>query len=373
MGVTLTGIQLIGPEPHDVRFDLSTRISTLRVEAEREGQPASAPGFQVDGVTYGSTPIVVPSAPFQRHEVIAAPGIPIAEGVRYSFEEWIDGEGAPRARVFTGDFSDATLVARYGGEEIRLRVETNDPAGGISPGTFIANPGGVSPEGQDFWFPRGTHVSVLAIARTGFSFRDWVGAGQGGSNPANLTLDAPTQIRANFDLRYGLAAPSPVVNIEAATHQEIVLEVSDANAPVTWSVVSGTLPPGMELGVSTGIIEGAASQTGTFEAEVLARDGIGLEARAEIEIVVGPPNVGVSELVSAFVGTEDLLTDAQKTFFDFSGNGNGSYDVGDFRAYFLANPNLPESAAAAHPIRVTVPLGEIFGGRALDEGGRGEP
>jgi M6 family metalloprotease-like protein len=364
LGVTLTGIELIGGEPHDVRFQLSTRVSTVRVEAEREGQPVSVPGFQIDDVTYDSTPITFASAPFQTHQIIAAPGIPIAPGVRYSFADWVDG--APRSRPHTGGFSDVTLVARYGAETVRLRVETNDPAGGIPPGTFSANPGGVAPEDHDFWFPRGTHVSVLAIARTGFSFREWVGVAPSGSNPANLILTAPTAIRANFDLRYALAAPTPTVEIEAATLQEIALEVSEANEPVSWSVTSGALPPGMELGVSTGVIGGAATRTGTFEAEVLARDAIGLEARAAIEIEVAPPNVGVTELVSSFVGSEDLLTELQKTFFDFSGNEDGSYDVGDFRAYLLENPDLPESAAAARPGRIDVRVGELVPGGKLD-------
>jgi hypothetical protein len=163
------------------------------------------------------------------------------------------------------------------------------------------------------------------------------------------------------------------VEIEAATPQEIVLEVSDANAPVTWSVVSGALPPGMELGAATGIIGGAASRTGRYRAGVLARDAIGLEATAEIEIEVGPPNVGVAELVSSFVGSEDQLTEAQKAFFDFSGNGDGSYDVGDFRAYLLSNPNLPEAGAVAPPTRIFVPLGEVLQGRVLDRRGGDEP
>jgi M6 family metalloprotease-like protein len=371
LGVTLTGIHQIGAEPHNMRFDLSTRVSTIRVEAERDGQPVSVPGFEVDGVTYGSTPIDLASAPFQRHELTAAPGIPIALGRRYSFADWVDG--APRSRLFTGGFADETLVARYGDEDIRLRVETNDPAGGVAPATFSANPGAVAPEGQDFWFPPGTQVSVLAIARTGFSFREWIGVAPAQANPINLTLNAPTDIRANFDLRYALAAPTPTVQIEAAMAQEIVLQVSEANAPVTWSVVSGALPPGMELGASTGIIGGAASRTGTYEAEVLARDAIGLEARAVIEIAVGPPNVGVAQLVSSFVGAEDLLTDAQKTFFDIGGNRDGGYDVGDFRAYLLANLNLPESAAAARAKSVIVPLGEVLRNRELDEGGRRGP
>jgi hypothetical protein len=298
--------------------------------------------------------------------VIAAPGLPTSPGARYSFVDWVDG--GSRSRTFTGGSVDATLVARYDDEEsLRLRVETNDPAEGIAPGTFSANPGAIAPEGQDFWFPHGSQVSVLAIARTGFAFRDWVGVGLTGTNPVSLTLNAPKEVRANFDVRYALAPPTPSVEIEAATHQEIVLEVSDANAPVTWSLVAGTLPPGMSLGASTGLISGAATRTGSFQTEVLARDAIGLEARAAIEIDVRPPNVGIAELVSSFVGSQDLLSEAQRAFFDFSGNGNGSYDIGDFRAYVLANPTLPESAAAARTSRIVVPLGDVLRARELDD------
>lgn len=364
LGTTLLDIELVGAEPHDVQFRLNTQILTMRVEAEQQGAPANVPGFVLDGATR-SSPFQFLSAPFQTHELTAAGGIPTAPGKRISFLEWADG--GPRTREITTQFSNETFLARYQDEEIRLTVSANEPVEGVPAATFTADPDGVAPEGDDFWFPQGTVVSVLAEPRTGFAFRDWVGVADAAANPTVLTLDSPTAIQANFDLVYALAPIPPAVQAEAAIPQQIALEVSDGNDPVTWIVESGALPPGLALGSTTGVITGIPTDVGHYQAGILARDAIGLEARGALDIEVVPPSVGVQLLVSSFLGSSDLLTPAQGQFFDRVGNANGSYDIGDFRAYLMVNPDLPETAPAPLPSRTTVPIG-AFGAGARTQG-----
>ena len=357
LGATLTEIELLGAAPHDVRFRVNTRISTVTLQAEQEGMPVDLPGFEVDGAVQSNTPVSFLSAPFQGHEITAAPGIPIDPDTRSSFEDWADG--APRTRMITTQFVDQILVARYGPEEIRLNVTTNDPAEGVGPATFSADPGAVAPEGDDFWFSRGTDVSVLATPRTGFAFRDWVGVSTPLDNPLQITLDAPRQLRANFDLTYSLVPVPEVLEVEATVAQEIVLQVSEGNDPVSWTVESGALPDGLALAGETGVISGAATELGSFEVGILARDAIGLEARAALVIQVSRPDLDVELLVSPFVGPEDELTAPQKEFLDLEGNDDGVYDIGDLRAFILMIPSLPEGAPAPQALRTVIKIGDL--------------
>lgn len=72
---------------------------------------------------------------------------------------------------------------------------------------------------------------------------------------------------------------------------------------------------------------------------MVARDVLGLLAEATITLEVGDPGISLSQLVSPFLGVGEELTSLQEDFLDHVGNGSGSYDLGDFRAWVLANPS----------------------------------
>ncbi len=348
LGTTLTEIELVGASPHDVRFRLNTGLSTITVDAVHGGVPVQLAGFELDGELQGSTPIVFHSAPYQRHEITAASGVPLGPGERASFEGWHDG--AHRSRVLETGFSDETLIASYGAEQLRLQITTNDPAGGIAPGRFTSEPGARPPEEDGFWFPRGTELSIRATPRRGFSFRKWIRAGgESLANPVAYLLDEPGVLAANFDLVYRVAPLPERFRIRALTPEGIVLEVLDGNAPIRWRVEEGRLPRGLTLESTEGVIRGAATETGDFQATLLAVDAIGLEARAAIQLRVTEPVLFVDALVSSFVGPDDRVTEVVKAFLDAAGNADGGYDIGDLRSYLLAAPDVPDSAASSPP------------------------
>ena len=58
--------------------------------------------------------------------------------------------------------------------------------------------------------------------------------------------------------------------------------------PVKWSVVSGTLPPGLKLSPTTGTISGTPRKSGSFRVTLEARDVLGAKARQRLTLQVAP-------------------------------------------------------------------------------------
>ncbi len=307
----------------------------------------------VDGGPATQTDIVLSSAPFQPHVIEAAAGNALAPGVRSGFQGWEDG--SPRVRTFVTQLEDSVLTATYGGDrEILLAVTTESPFEAVDPGQIETIPSSV-----DGWFDEGTDVSITATARTGFEFERWTGDLTGSPNPVLLTLDAPITATAEYDVTFGVGEAAAEAELEAAVASQVVLEAVNANPPVQWSVLTGPLPSGVTLSPE-GVIGGVAMESGVFDISVRAEDGIGLVATAPIRLMVLPPNVGAQSLGAPFYGLGVGPTASQLEYLDRNGNANGRYDLGDFRAFVLANPDLPDGVAAPAAVArasvVRVPL-----------------
>jgi hypothetical protein len=74
------------------------------------------------------------------------------------------------------------------------------------------------------------------------------------------------------------------------TGYSLTLQSSGGTGTVTWSVTSGTLPAGLSLGATTGIISGTPTAFGTFTITVEATDSNGVTAQQSITLnIAGPP------------------------------------------------------------------------------------
>lgn len=54
--------------------------------------------------------------------------------------------------------------------------------------------------------------------------------------------------------------------------QKLHVNVDQPVEPITWSIIAGSLPPGLTLNASTGVISGIPSTDGPFNFTVEARD-----------------------------------------------------------------------------------------------------
>ena len=331
MGVTLTDVRTRG---QDLVFRLDLRL--FRLVLRTEGATGGLELVAVNGEPAGQAERTV--SPFETLAVEARAGESLGPGRRRGFLGWEDG--SPAARTVVVGRADTTLVARYGGEEVQVSVVLDGPVPGVAPGSVEVTPG--SPDG---WAPADVPVDVYASARTGFAFTGWGGDLAGAANPVRLTLDGPLSARAAFDLTFAVDPPGESATVSAARPVELPFAVRDANLPVSWSVAGGTLPPGLRLDVD-GVLRGGPEVAGAFAFEVRATDAIGLTTVVPFALTVTEPTFTIPTLVAPFLGDGTAPTALEARFLDRAGNGNGRYDVGDLRAWLLANPELPMTAPA---------------------------
>ncbi len=349
LGLTLLDIREEGAGPHDLSFRASTRLTRLHLVAEGAGEGAGAPSFQVNEEPEQPGPRTLLFAPFQTLRVEASPGSSLGEGRRVGFQGWEDG--STRIRTFTPGLSDSTLVATYGGREVRFDWAPRGPEANLPPGTLQTNPAR-----DDLWFPEGSEVTVEAVPTQGFSFLGWAGELAGRENPLVLAADRPRELVADFDLAFSFVDLEEEIPVEAARNLEITFQVEEASGPVRWSLAAGNLPEGLTLNEGTGVVAGAAMESGAFPLGVRVRDPNGLELTANVLLDVAPPAIPAEHLTGPFLASGREPTALQKLYLDRNGNGNGRYDLGDLRVFVLAHPDLPAAAAGAGVLRIRVPL-----------------
>ena len=105
-------------------------------------------------------------------------------------------------------------------------------------------------------------------------------------------------------------------------------------APVTWSISSGSLPPGLSLDPASGTLSGTPTEAGPYDFTVQAADAtspVSQTATAELSITIdAPPSLSITT-AGAFDGTEGSY---YSSTFQATG-GVGSYD------WYISSGSLP--------------------------------
>ncbi|WP_371780880.1 DUF7927 domain-containing protein [Streptosporangium subroseum] len=85
-----------------------------------------------------------------------------------------------------------------------------------------------------------------------------------------------------------LPFPAPPAG-EVGAPYSVPLTVSGGTAPYTWSVASGSLPPGLTLNASTGVLSGTPTSAGSYPFTVQVTDASNQSATKPVTLVIAPP------------------------------------------------------------------------------------
>ena len=162
-----------------------------------------------------------------------------------------------------------------------------------------------------------------------------------GSLPEGLTLEAPTGALAGTPTRSGdftftasvtdangitaqrqfivsvrdgmtFVTPGSVPSATAGLPYSFTLQASGGSTPYSWTIWQGSLPDGLSLNASSGIISGTPSATGTFNFTVQVGDASNLTAVRVHTIAVGvppPPAISLNGLAPQVRALEQRLVD----------------------------------------------------------------
>ncbi len=103
----------------------------------------------------------------------------------------------------------------------------------------------------------------------------------------NVTYTATKTLNLTINPALSITTSSlPAVVVGADYSQQLVK--LGGTPSYTWGLASGSLPPGLDMNLSTGAINGTPSGTGTFQFSVLLSDATGATTQRSFSILVNP-------------------------------------------------------------------------------------
>jgi Putative Ig domain/Galactose oxidase, central domain len=227
------------------------------------------------------------------------------------------------ASPVTGQPYSATLTALGGNPP--LSADTWSVVGGaLPPGLNLSAAGVVSGTPT----ATGTFAFVVEVSDTGTPPHV-------ASRQFALTVVAPVAITTP-------ALP----NVAPGASYTQVVAVTGGMPPYTWSS-TGTLPPGLTLSATTGVISGVPTTAGTYTFSVMVSDSLGLVATSSYTIVVStsatqPAQVAFAVQPSNVVGSVAISPAVQVQVLSATGAPIPNVPV----TMSMANPACPSAALA---------------------------
>jgi hypothetical protein len=105
-----------------------------------------------------------------------------------------------------------------------------------------------------------------------------------------------------------ITTTSPLVSGTVGAGYSLTLQATGGTTPYSWSIISGSLPPGLGLNSSTGVISGTPTATNTYNFRARATGSNALYSEKDFSLTINPaptpPTITMSSpLTSATVGT----------------------------------------------------------------------
>jgi hypothetical protein len=137
--------------------------------------------------------------------------------------------------------------------------------------TWSATAGSISANGS-FTAPANTSTKEITVTAT---------------SAADSTVQASTTATITTSA-FTITTSSIPFAVEGTPYSD-VLTASGGQPPYQWSISSGSLPAGLQLGASTGTLSGTATQSGTSTFNVRGTDAASHTAQQSLSLLVSPP------------------------------------------------------------------------------------
>lgn len=148
----------------------------------------------VDGTTYTPPQTLSWSADSQHTIGTPSPQYAFDQKTRCNFSSWSDG-GAQTHTIIVPN-SNTAYTASFSTQYLLDTAVNPDGSGSIVP----------SPSGP--WYDPDQAVQLTATANNEYTFSNWSGDLNSSSNPANLTMNGPKSVTANFSITETISTPS---------------------------------------------------------------------------------------------------------------------------------------------------------------------
>jgi hypothetical protein len=145
-------------------------------------------------------------------------------------------------------------------------------------------------------------------------------------------MNKPYTLRAVFGLQVALGTDTLTQTAMGAAYFD-TLEATGGSGSFVWTRTGGdAMPVGLTLDSQTGGISGAAEEEGDFNIVFQAVSGA-LSSEDTVTIIITRPDLLQVDVVNHLLSPVSVLTADEENYLDIIGNQNGSFDIGDFRAY----------------------------------------
>ncbi len=254
-----------------------------------------------------------------------------------------DGNGATGSRAYTFAVNGAVTVnpaTLPAGTVGAAYSQTVSAAGGNGSYTYSVS-AGVLPAGLSLNASTGVISGMpTAAATSAFTVRATDGNGAIGSRAYSVTVNAGIAVN-----------PAALPSAAVGTAYSQAVSATGGSGVYTYSVSSGSLPAGLSLNASTGLITGTPSAAGTSNFTVTATDGNGATGSRSFTFTVNPSlALNPATLPGGTVGT---AYSQAMTATGGSGTYTFSVSAGSLPAGLSLNPGTglisgtPNSAAAS--------------------------
>jgi immune inhibitor A len=229
---------------------------------------------------------------------------------RYVFLSWSDG-GALTHSV-TMDVTPDTFVAT-------LQMEHRVRATADVTGSVFGSPG-LDVNGKAWLLPTDSIV-LTAVPIPSYFFVEWSGDTTSVSDSLVLHMTKPYTVQAVFGLQVAISSDTLGAGMMGATYLYV------------WTHVGGDpVPAGLTINSTSGVMTGVPEEDGDFTLIYEARSGA-LSDTDTLYVSISRPSLTLESVINHLISPVATLTPDEARYVDIIGNNDGTFDVGDFRAF----------------------------------------